>query len=160
MPPTPHKIPPHDGDSSAAATGSYIPNASCCGLWTMPDSRCFERPPIRMYVIIIIIAEPIIFAAQGSENVPGRFFAASQAPRRNSGTDRPESQGRGVWGSPPPGEVWRGGTQNARETQRFWQGSCGKHHCQQCSSSVVAVFRTSQESAAGEGARTSRSVNK
>jgi hypothetical protein len=36
-----------------------------------------------MYVIIIIIAEPIIFAAQGSENVPGRFFAAPQAPRRN-----------------------------------------------------------------------------
>ena len=43
----------------------------------------------------------------------------------NSGTAGPEESEQGVWGSPPRGEVWRGGTQNARETQRFWQAAVG-----------------------------------
>ena len=45
-------------------------------------------------------------------------------------TDR-RIKARGVWGSPPRGEVWRGDPQKAREMQRFWQGSCGKLHCLQ-----------------------------
>ena len=117
--------------------------------WIPQINRWFPVPKYREWVDMYrnwAWREPIGRAAEG---VPAQ-------PIRAPPVHRLEYQ-KGVWGAPPPGGGLEGGTQNARETQRFWEGGCGKLLSHPFHT-VVAVVASTRGGSRG-GARNRRSLN-